>query len=88
MKKEEAENFVIKASHFLQACGLPISDWFIDHLCYRVETQVRYAELKQELASENKLLIESEIGGRMISSFLLHQPYEIASRCDRDRWLN
>ncbi|MDN4164232.1 VOC family protein [Cytophagales bacterium LB-30] len=78
MKREEAELFVRKGVHFLQSCGLPISEWSIDHLCYRVETEERYFSMKNALENEGKLLIESKIGGRMISSFLLNQPFEIA----------
>jgi predicted metalloenzyme YecM len=50
--------------------------WDIDHLCYRVETEKRYLEKKDEFAGFGELLIESQVGGRMISTFKLKVPIE------------
>lgn len=49
----------------------------MDHLCYRVETDGRYYEMLGELARRAFLLGESEINGRMIATFELHDPLEV-----------
>lgn len=43
----------------------------LDHICYRVETTVAYEELKQELSKAGTLLVEHEIGGRLIATYHL-----------------
>ena len=48
--------------------------WMIDHLCYRVESQERYQELKSQFSEYSELLIESPVGGRLISTFKLKEP--------------
>lgn len=75
------EDFEKKAISFLENIfssleeeGLSLEDWEIDHLCYRVESLVDYEKKQKEFSSFSKLLIESEIGGRMISTFKLHDP--------------
>lgn len=50
--------------------------WDVDHLCYRVEDQQSYQQYQQFLLSIGKLLVESPVSGRMISTFQLHQPIE------------
>ncbi|MBT7608823.1 MAG: hypothetical protein HN576_03645 [Bacteriovoracaceae bacterium] len=45
-----------------------------DHICYRVETELRYQKLKNELALTCELVTESEISGRLISIFKLPNP--------------
>lgn len=48
--------------------------WNIDHLCYRVCTDEHYHQFKNEFTKFSDLLIESEVNGRLISTFKLHQP--------------
>ena len=48
--------------------------WNIDHLCYRVNTDEDYRHFKNELTQFSNLLIESDVNGRLISTFKLHQP--------------
>ena len=43
----------------------------MDHICYRTSTQQEYQELKRELEAMGDLLIESEIGGRLIANYKL-----------------
>jgi predicted metalloenzyme YecM len=52
-------------------------DWIIDHICYRVSTEEQYINLKNSFCEDNKLLIESTVGGRLISSFKLKEPLDI-----------
>jgi predicted metalloenzyme YecM len=48
--------------------------WDIDHLCYRVSTEKEYLEYKEWFLSFSDILIESLVGGRLISTFKLHKP--------------
>lgn len=45
----------------------------MDHVCYRVETERRYQELLAELKQTSQFLGETEVGGRMIATFELHE---------------
>ena len=60
--------------------GIDLANWDIDHLCYRTETIDRYNQLKNELQSFAELLIESEVNGRPIATFHLHEPFAIQHR--------
>ena len=51
-----------------------------DTICYRVETNDRYDELKEQLAQAALLLNEVEINGRLIASFALSEPLEAGSQ--------
>lgn len=62
--------------------GLDVSDYSVDHVCWRTETWTEYTQLiealkEQEHQPQGKtraifhLLIESEVGGRLISTFEL-----------------
>ena len=48
--------------------------WHIDHLCFRTATQDDYLAIKNQFESFSKLLIESEVSGRLISTFKLETP--------------
>lgn len=48
--------------------------WPIDHLCYRTSTEKNYQAAKKSFAKFAKLLIESEVNGRLISTFKLPCP--------------
>ena len=50
------------------------TQWNIDHLCYRVTTLVRYENQKSNFCRFATLLSESEVNGRMISTFKLEDP--------------
>ena len=51
-----------------------------DTICYRVETNDRYYELKERLAQAAMLLNEVEINGRLIASFALNEPLDAGSQ--------
>ena len=59
---------------------IEVKDFELDHICYRVETDERYLELKGLLAEHGELLTETEIGGRPISTFKLQVPYQYRNR--------
>lgn len=58
----------------LEQAGVDVSGMPLDHLCYRVGTMERYAQLKQALCDDGELLAETIIGGRPIATFRLHAP--------------
>lgn len=58
----------------LRADGIDTSAFELDHLCYRVADNGRYAELKELLARSGHLLSETLIGGRPIATFRLDAP--------------
>ncbi len=60
--------------------GIEVSNFELDHICYRVETQEKYESLKQELSSIGELLTESLIGGRKIATFKLLKPITYLDR--------
>jgi predicted adenylyl cyclase CyaB len=45
-----------------------------DHVCFRVETEQQYDEFTQKFSIIGNALISSEVGGRQITSFKLHEP--------------
>jgi uncharacterized protein len=48
--------------------------WNIDHLCFRVETDTDYSHYKNVFSGLGRLLIESPVGGRLISTYKLTEP--------------
>ena len=62
--------------------GIRRSELQIDHVCYRVETQARYDDLKLELLEYCDLAHESSVGNRMIAilqfkKLLVYHEYNI-----------
>ncbi|MFT7615249.1 MAG: putative metalloenzyme YecM [Candidatus Woesearchaeota archaeon] len=62
---------------------IDISTYELDHVCYRVERQSQYQQLKNELGKLGELLSEEQIGGRPISTFKLTKPIIYK---DREIW--
>ena len=48
--------------------------WDIDHVCYRTASLNEYERLKMDFLDWSVLLIESEVGGRMIATYELREP--------------
>ena len=60
---------------------IDVSNYELDHICYRVETEARYEELKKILElSYAVLLSEAIIGGRFISTYRLKDPIRYINR--------
>lgn len=73
--------FLEEVSNELQRVGVVLEDhWMWDHICYRVETLDRYAYWLQRLSQWGDLLIESEVGGRLIATFKLSQPIKFKGK--------
>jgi uncharacterized protein len=78
---ENAEVFLKKLDAALKKQQITLDpQWDIDHLCYRTTSDQNYTELKRHLIDFSQLLIESEVNGRMISTFELNQPLEFLGR--------
>ena len=60
--------------------GIDVHAYVLDHICYRVATTARYAELRNALLPLGELLTEKPINGRPIASFKLHQPFVYQNR--------
>jgi predicted metalloenzyme YecM len=72
--KVEAQIFLKKVFTEFDSKNFSLeSHWHIDHLCYRTATQEMYLRTKAEFETFSKLLIESEVNGRMISTFKLKE---------------
>lgn len=65
---------------YLSTKGINVANYELDHICYRVETEERYQQLKKELSNLGELLTESQIGGRAIASIKLDQPIVYKNR--------
>lgn len=50
--------------------------WDIDHLCFRASTEDSYQKFKSDFSNIAVLLIESEVNGRLISTFKIHKPIQ------------
>lgn len=59
----------------MQNVSADFSNLVIDHICYRVETEERYLELKNELSKHGEILTEKPISGRPIATFKFEKPF-------------
>ncbi len=62
----------------LDKLDLPWREGSIDHLCYRVSSYQRYAEMKSSLLKFGYSLTEAEVNGRPIICFKLFKPIKIS----------
>lgn len=49
--------------------------WSIDHVCFRTDSDESYSRFKDLFNQFGKLLIESPVNGRLISTFKLFEPF-------------
>ena len=54
--------------------NIDVSLFELDHICFRVETTIRYAEMKALLLEHARMLVESMVSGRLIATFKLNEP--------------
>lgn len=87
MQKHEIENLLGNIDNFLKKIfnslkedKIDVSNYELDHICYRVLTYERYEKLKNDLNSFGKLLNETNIQGRNISTFKLNNPIIFQNR--------
>lgn len=73
----DVEGLLLAADKLVESVGVKRDDLIqADLICYRVETNQRYEEMKLALASKALLLDESEVSGRMIAIFELTEPLQ------------
>lgn len=69
------DHFIRQADELLVSQGIELDEVVqLDTICYRVETNDRYAELKQQLALVALLISETEVNGRLVAVFEPYQP--------------
>lgn len=73
---EEAQEFLSSLEKNQKILEIDIFKFPIDHLCYRVENIFDYYYKKEIFAKLGELLIESEVGGRLIATYKLNRPIE------------
>ncbi len=74
------ESFLEKIFLNLEKDKIDVSDFELDHICYRVETMQEYDELKKELGKTAKLLGEVKVKKRFIASYKLSKPIIFRNR--------
>lgn len=72
--------FIAQIQCLIAKLGISVSSYSIDHVCWRTATQEEYCLCKKELGLIGTLLIESIIGGRLISVFKLATPISCDGR--------
>lgn len=71
----KAQEFLYQLSHEMEGAGLKLEPhWDIDHICYRADSEDHYVALKNSFEAFGRLLIESEVNGRLIATFKLFTP--------------
>jgi len=70
----DSKKFLDKVFSFLEEIKIDVSNFELDHICYRVETNYRYQEFKNLLSNFWELLSETKIWWRPISTFKLSEP--------------
>ena len=73
--EEKAQAFYLKLKNEKCFSDMNLGSLVMDHLCYRVESQERYEELKNEFCRFSELIISSDVNGREISTYKLHLPF-------------
>jgi uncharacterized protein len=69
------EAFIKKADALITEHAIDVSEIVqCDTICYRVETNERYDEIKRQLATVALMIDETEVNGRMITVFATHTP--------------
>ncbi|MBI2573260.1 VOC family protein [Candidatus Woesearchaeota archaeon] len=60
----------------LEGIGIRVDEFPIDHICYRVPSVEEYGDMKEFLAKQGTLLVETPINGRPISTYKLTAPVQ------------
>lgn len=64
----------------LENLKIDVSDYYLDHICYRTRSENEYKEINLFLPNFAKLLIESDVNGRLISTFKFFKPIKYKNR--------
>ena len=66
--------FLEKVFDALEEDGVDVSDFELDHICYRVETWEKYVYFRTKLSDFGIMISEARINGRSIANFKLKEP--------------
>jgi predicted metalloenzyme YecM len=73
--KQESQIFFDQLNTLIETNKIQLKDhWNIDHACYRSSSFEDYRKLKEEFEKIGNLLVESEVNGRPIATYKLHEP--------------
>lgn len=64
----------------LEALKIDVSQYELDHMCYRVVTEEQYEATAQALGKISELLSTVVLGGRKVSTYKLHEPVVYKNR--------
>lgn len=64
----------------LDDLGLDVSNYYLDHVCFRTTSLEEYDQLKDSISAIAQLLSEAMIAGRPIASYQLNEAIHFANR--------
>jgi hypothetical protein len=70
----------------VETLGISLTDKRIDHVCYRCSSAEEYDYICEKMKLFGNLIIESIVGGRPISTFLLHDPIIFIENISQRSW--
>lgn len=71
--RKQAELFFASVLEEIQTNKINMGSAYPDHICYRVETEHEYLQVKKDLSKIGKLLAEVNVNGRPICTFKLFE---------------
>ena len=69
-----ANNFLDQLFEEINQKKIKLLSHDIDHLCFRTDSEADYLKVCQDFSGMGELLVESMVGGRLISTFKLKDP--------------
>ncbi len=72
--------FLSQLFKMIKSKEIDVSQYELDHLCYRVETEDRYFEVKSILEKHGTLINESLVNGRPIAIYKLQEAISFSRR--------
>lgn len=78
--QDQAQAFYESILREAEVKQLNLQGYEMDHLCYRTTTMEEYKITCDKFREVGQLLIESEIGGRLIATFELNEPIVLKDR--------
>ena len=70
----DPRSFLTELFASLKRHDIDVSPFELDHICYRVETEICYTEMNVCFLEHARLLVESIVSGRLIATFKLKAP--------------
>ncbi|MFZ1332842.1 MAG: VOC family protein [Flavobacteriales bacterium] len=76
----DPRSFLTELFGSLNKHGIDVRPYELDHICYRVDTEVRYSEMKTTFREHAHLLVESMVSGRLIATYKLNESFLFEGR--------